>query len=94
MMCIKTKLLMLLLLVATPAWAITPNEILRAAAVIALFQQECGPLTPKMQEMANMLNTVHGINELDALSAVMNARQAFMASGKEEWCSRVRESIK
>jgi hypothetical protein len=92
---IKMKLLttVVLLFVATPTWAITPNEILRVGAVIALFQQECGPLTPKMQEIANMLNAVHGVNELDALSAVMNARQAFTTIGKDEWCSRVRIAV-
>jgi hypothetical protein len=92
---IKMKLLttVALLFAATPAWAITPDELLRVGAVIALFQTECGPLTPKMQAMANILNAVHGLNELDALSAVMNIRHVFETVGKDEWCSRVRKSV-
>jgi hypothetical protein len=87
----KTKLLAtaLLLFVATPAWA-TTDEILHAAAGLALYQKECGPLPPKTQAFADVIRSVHDFNELDMLNAVMDAQHSFAVTGKEAWCREMR----
>jgi hypothetical protein len=84
-----------LLLLATPACAITTEDILNIAAGLVLFKEECGPFTPKMQELADLLGKVPstGVNPLEVLSATFNVRWAFKVEGKEAWCARVRAGL-
>jgi hypothetical protein len=83
---------LLLLCVATPAWA-TTDEILHAAAALVLYQKECGALTPKMEAMADLFRSMHAANELDVLNAVMDANRMFDLQGKETWCRKTRAVV-
>jgi hypothetical protein len=71
------------------AHAYSPDELLQLAAGITIYKEECGALGSKGLATARMFDTVHGVSELQTLSALTDVMQVFNHVGKEKWCNKM-----
>jgi hypothetical protein len=85
---LMTTAALLLFVAVTPAWA-TTEEVLQVTAALAVYEHECGPLSPKMQAMADVLYPIYATNKLDVVGAMLDVQRLVEVAGKETFCRKM-----